>query len=453
MLALPPLTLPMPVEKSHAQVSESCSASQLTFERYTLANGLEVILHSDRKVPLVAVDLWYHVGSGDESVGKSGFAHLFEHMMFQGAKHIGKDVHFDLLRKIGASSVNGTTNKDRTNYYEVVPSNELETALWLESDRMGYLLELLNQDSLDTQIAVVRNERRQRYDNVPFGKERFVIAQALYPEAHPYRYLTIGKHEDIENAALDDVQAFFRKWYVPSNATIVLAGDFERGRGRELIEKWFGAFPKLAPPIRRTPDLPALAATVRTELHDDFARYSRLHYAWPAPCNLAAGDAELTILARVLAATGWGRLHKALVLDRNAAQSVSAYQRGCGLAGEFHVVVNIKPGHSVDEVEPVVREELARVLARPIEVAELDRVVNQLESGFVWGLEEMLARAERLQYFNHFAGDPGFTDTYLARLRSRTAADVLSVTQEILNRPRVEVVTLPGAQQSDCAEA
>ena len=224
-----------------ASVSPAPSVT-IPFERYRLDNGLEVILSEDHRVPLVAVDVWVHVGSGDESVGHSGFAHLFEHMMFQGAEHIGEDVHFDVLRKLGGVSVNGTTNSDRTNFYEVVPANQLETALWLESDRLGFLLPMLTEKSLSNQRDVVRNERRQRYDNVPFGRERFALNAALYPEGHPYRYLTIGKHEDIEGASVDDVRAFWTARYTPSNATLALVGDFDKAtikaRYHELLKRF-----------------------------------------------------------------------------------------------------------------------------------------------------------------------------------------------------------------------
>jgi zinc protease len=182
---------------------------RIAFERYQLPNGLEVILAPDRTVPLVSVSVWYHVGSGYEVLGKSGFAHLFEHMMFQGSKHVGEDKHFEVLKQIGSDAVNGSTNADRTNYFEVVPSNQLETALWLESDRMGWMLDVMARKGLDNQIEVVRNERRQNYDNRPYGKALFAQAAALYPEGHPYRYLTIGRHEDLAKASVDDVKAFF----------------------------------------------------------------------------------------------------------------------------------------------------------------------------------------------------------------------------------------------------
>jgi predicted Zn-dependent peptidase len=416
------------------------------YERYELDNGMEVIVHVDRRVPLVAVDLWYHVGSGDERPGRSGFAHLFEHMMFQGAKHIGEDVHFDVLRRIGAGTVNGTTNRDRTNYFEVVPSHHLDTALWLESDRMGYLLDLLNERSLANQIDVVRNERRQRYDNVAFGKERFAVAAGLYPEKHPYRYLTIGRHEDLEAASLRDVRDFFVKWYVPSNATLVLAGDIDPKTVKATVEKWFGGFPELPQPKHDKQVPPPLTETVVTELEDPLARVTRLHLAWHSPAKLGPGDAELTIAGRALGSRGWGRLHRRLVLEKQLAQRVSVYQSGAGFSGEFHVVVDIKPGHSVSEVRPIIDEELQRLQREPIEQRIVDRIVNRIESDFVWGMESLLTRAERLQYFNHFAGDPGYVPKYVETYRTRTPADVQKVAAEVLSKPHVEVVTKPGSK-------
>jgi len=436
-----------PSSASAAAPPSSDSSVEIPFERYTLDNGLEVILHSDQSVPLVAVDVWYHVGSGDEEPGLSGFAHLFEHMMFQGAKHIGSDVHFDILRKIGGTSVNGTTNKDRTNYFEVVPRNHLETALWLESDRMGYLLDLVNDKSFENQRDVVRNERRQNYDNVAYGKDRFAVAAGLYPEGHPYRHLTIGRHEDLEAASLADVRAFFLKWYVPANATLVLAGDIQIDEAKKLVAKWFGSFPYTERPKLAKPKLPALEKTVREEIDDPWARLVRVHYAWHSPANLTKGDAELEILARVLGASGWGRLHRSLVVERQLAQRVSVYQNGKGHNGEFHIVANVKPGADPAEVEKVIAEELERVLDAPIGDAELKRVVIGMESQLIWSLEELLSRAERLQYFNHHVGDPGYTGTYLEIYRSRTPKQIHAMAKKVLGKPRVEIITRPAGKE------
>jgi predicted Zn-dependent peptidase len=426
-----------------AAAADAAPTVNIEFERYTLDNGLEVILHQDRSAPQVAINVWYHVGSGNEVPGRSGFAHLFEHMMFQGAKHIGEDVHFDILREIGGTSVNGTTNSDRTNYFEIVPSHHIETGLWLESDRMGYLLDLLNEKSLENQQEVVRNERRQRYDNVPYGLDRFAVAAALYPEGHPYRYLTIGRHEDLEAAKLADVRAFFEQWYVPSNATLTLAGDFEIAQAKQLVDKWFGSFPKLAKPESKEVQPPPLTANVREEIQDPFARLVRVHYVWHGPKRFADGDLELDALSDVLGANGWGRLYKKLVVEEELAQRVMVYNWSKGFSGEFHVVADVKPGKSQEQVEGIIAGEISRALSEPISAAELQRVKNQVEANFVWSLEELMSRVERLQAFNHYAGDPGYTDTYLQRIRAITPAAIQTAAKTWLSKPRVEIITMP----------
>jgi zinc protease len=426
--------------------AKSDTDPSIEFERYTLDNGMEVILHRDSAAPLCSVNIWYHVGSGDEVPGKSGFAHLFEHMMFQGAKHIGGDVHFDLLREIGGTGVNGTTNSDRTNYFETVPSHELETALWLESDRMGYLLDLLNEESLQNQIEVVRNERRQRYDNVPYGLERFAVAAALYPEGHPYRYLTIGRHEDLENASLDDVSAFFEKWYVPSNATLVLAGDFEIAEAKALVDKWFGSFPKLPKPQHVVVPAPELSGNVFVELDDAFARLERVHFVWHGPAQLAEGDLELDVVAAALGSEGWGRLSKRLVDDEKVAQSLNVYQSPNGFSGTFSIVVTLTPGERERKrkrIAAAIAEELDKFVASGPTDAELARHVIGVESGFVWGLEDLAGRANQLQWFNHYTGDPGYADTYLKRLRSITPAAVQAAASKWLTKPHAEIVSVP----------
>ncbi|PRQ01304.1 Peptidase M16 inactive domain protein [Enhygromyxa salina] len=418
----------------------------IEYERYTLDNGMEVILHRDTSAPLVAVNIWYHVGSGDEVPGKSGFAHLFEHMMFQGAKHIGEDVHFDILREIGGTGVNGTTNSDRTNYFETVPSHELETALWLESDRMGYMLDLLNEESLANQIDVVRNERRQRYDNVPYGRERFAVAAALYPEGHPYRYLTIGRHENLEAASLDDVISFFEKWYVPSNATLVLAGDLEIDEAKALVDKWFGSFPKLAKPEHVVVPAPELAKTVRTEIDDPFARLERMHFVWHSPAMLAEDDLELDVVAAALGSSGWGRLSKRLVDDEKIAQSVRVYQAGSGFSGSFSIIVTLSPGDGETkraQAAKAIQEEVDKLVAEGPTKDELARHVISVESSFVWGLEELGGRANQLQWFNHYTGDPNYTDHYLERLRGITPAAVKAAAAKWLTKPRAEIISIP----------
>ena len=415
----------------------------IEYERYTLDNGLEVILHRDPAAPLVATNVWYHVGSGDETPGKSGFAHLFEHMMFQGAKHIGQDVHFKILQEIGGTGVNGTTNSDRTNYFEVVPSHQIEAALWLESDRMGYLLDLLDEASLKNQQDVVRNERRQRYDNVPYGRERFVVAETLYPEGHPYRFMTIGRHEDLEAASVEDVKGFFRQWYVPSNATLTLAGDFEIAETKLLVNKWFGAFPKLAKPVHQRVATPELGATVRKQVDDGFARLTRIHYAWHSPAMFTDEEIELDVVSTVLGAYGWGRLHRALVLEERSAQSVNVYNAGAQHSSVFHVVVDLKPGQDPAKAEAVIARELDKIRSQPVTDAEMRRVLIGTESSFIWGLEDLMGRVEQLQSFNHYTGDPGYAQTYLKRLRALTPAKVQATAALVLGKPRAEIITKP----------
>jgi predicted Zn-dependent peptidase len=419
---------------------------EIAFEKYQLPNGLEVILHRDPSVPLVAVDVWYHVGSGDETLGKSGFAHLFEHMLFQGSKHVGEDKHFDILKNIGASEVNGSTNSDRTNYYEVVPSNQLETALWLESDRMGYLLPLLGQKSLDNQIDVVRNERRQRYDNVPYGKALFALSAALYPEGHPYRYLTIGKHEDLESSSLADVTGFFKKWYVPANATLVVAGDFEAADAKALIEKWFGGFPKTTRPARVKVPAPTVTRG-RTEVPDELAKLRRVEYAWHSPALFAPGDAELDVLSSALGDSGTGRLYKILVHDKQLAQSVSVGQASRELSSYFVIQVVAKSDADLAAIDKIVEDEVAKVRKQPIEAKELARAVVNIEAGFVWGLEGLMARAENLQRCNHYRGKPDCIADDLGRYRALTPAAIQKVAATYLApERRVDIVTMPAGK-------
>lgn len=414
-------------------------------ERYTLPNGLEVLLVPDPAVPLVAVSVWYHVGSGSENHGKSGFAHLFEHMLFQGSKNVGSDRHFEILRKIGSSTVNGTTNPDRTNYFEVVPSNQLETALWLESDRMSQLLPLLTEQSFRNQVDVVRNERRQRYDNVPYGKTRFALAAALYPEGHPYRYLTIGRHEDLENASLADVVAFFKTWYVPANATLAIGGDFEIPAAKQLVEKWFGSFPKSEKPKLIPVPPPAAKATAVT-VNDDFAKLRFLQFAWITPGNFQPGDAELDLLASALGDDGTGRLYRVLVFEKQLAQSVSVSQGGAGFSGVFTVNVTLRSEANADEVRRIVAEEVAKVGKEPLGERELRRGIIGYESAAVYGLEDLLSRVERLQTYNHYLGSPDRLTWDLDRYRSTTFEKIRATAAEYLTPARMTVITtLPSA--------
>jgi zinc protease len=418
---------------------------KLQLEKYLLENGLEVILHPDKTVPLAYVSVWYHVGSGEETPGKSGFAHLFEHMMFQGSKHVGEDKHFEVLQKIGSAVINGSTSTDRTNYFEQVPAHQLETALWLESDRLGYMLPLLNEKSLANQREVVRNERRQRVDNVPYGKTSFVLNRLLYGEGHPYRYLVIGRHEDLAAASLDDVKNFFRKWYVPANATLLIAGDIDVPATKKLVEKWFGTFPKTARPAKREVAPTPVMQTKREQVTDDFAKLRRIQYAWHTPKSFAPGDAELDILASALGRTGTGRLYKILVHEKQWAQNVNVFQQSQRFSSVFNVIVDLKPEADLQAVEAVLNAELDRVMKEAVTERERKRVITETEAGFVRGLESLVARGETVQMYNHFLGEPDSFTRHLDLFRNATAEGVRNTAAQYLKKEnRVEILTVPG---------
>ncbi|MBV8755989.1 MAG: insulinase family protein [Deltaproteobacteria bacterium] len=415
----------------------------LDVEKYTLPNGLEVILAPDQSVPLVAVNVWYHVGSGNEVPHRSGFAHLFEHMMFQGSKNTGPDAHFKILREVGASDVNGTTNTDRTNYFEVVPSNQIETALWLESDRMGHLLDILDKKELENQIDVVRNEKRQNYDNVAYRKALFSEFEALYPEGHPYRHLTIGLHEDLVAASVEDVKNFFRTWYVPSNATLTISGDFDTGEAKKLVEKWFGSFPRSAKPAAIKIPAPTVSAK-EVSVEDSFAKLRQVSYVWHSPASYAPDDAELDIAAAALGREGWGRLYKRLVYEKQLAQSVRVNQGGMTFSGIFDITVTLRSGADLGEVKKIVMEEVERIKKENLDQKDLDRVIASNESGMIHQLENLNNRANVLQEYNQFLGDPNKLTWDLDRYRKTTPAKVREAAARYLDPAHmITVITNP----------
>jgi predicted Zn-dependent peptidase len=353
------------------------------------------------------------------------------------------DKHFEVLRKLGANDVNGTTNTNRTNYFEVVPSNALETALWLESDRMGHLLDVLDKTELDNQIDVVRNERRQNYDNQPYRKALFALYAAMYPEGHPYRYLTIGKHEDLVNASVDDVKNFFKTWYVPANATIAIVGDFDTAAAKKLVEKWFGTFPASKKPVPIEVPMPATKPTTVT-VEDSFAKLPQITFAWHSPKIYADGDAELDVAASALTAEGRGRLYKTLVYDKQLAQSVRASQESNGFSSMFTITVTLRSGASVDEVTKLVMDEVKRVGTENISEKEFQRFLAEVEASVIYGLETVNARANELQEFNHFLGDPGKLTWHLDRYRKTTPDKIRAVfAKYVVPANAVTVITKP----------
>ena len=418
----------------------------MPFERYTLDNGLEVILHQDRRLPLVAVSVWYHVGAINERAGRSGFAHLFEHMMFQASPHVGEDQHFKVLQQVGASAVNGTTDFDRTNYFETVPSNALETALWLESDRMGFLLNSLTEKSLKNQIDVVKNERRQSVENRAYGLMSEKIIQTLYPQPHPYYGDVIGSMADIGAATIDDVQDFFRTYYTPANATLTLAGDFDISAVKALVAKYFGTLKGRPKPAPARPPVPKLEREVRVRFDEPVGKLEKLVMVWMGPSAYETDTAALDVLSHVISGTRSSRLDRKVTFDDRIAQSVTAYFAEYASGGRFTIDVTAAPGRTAAEAEAAVLAVLEDLRKTPPTAEEVQRAVNTTETALVRGLEQlggMGGRAERLQQYNHYLNDPDRLAWDVARYRNITPAEVSAALDKYLTDARLVVHAIP----------
>jgi predicted Zn-dependent peptidase len=414
---------------------------ELGFARWRLPNGLEVIVHSDHTVPRVCANVWYRVGSSDEGAGSSGFAHLYEHLFKEGL-HLQGRRHYEVLRAAGASNANASTSSDRTAYHETMPSNALDVALWIESDRMGYFLPALTEARLAAQKAVVRQERRQRYENAPYGAERFAIAAALFPEDHPHRHLTIGRHEDIEAATRERVADFYRTWYVPANATLVLAGDVGVDEARAAVDRWFGSFPASARPARPMPAAPPLAAPIALAVEDPFAALGRIHRAWLAPGAWGEGAFELDVLASILASPGTGRLWRRLVHEARGAQRVQVWLDATRIGGSFHVAVDVQTGADTSQIRAILDEELATAAAS-IDPSAAARAVRRREAGALWRLDGLEARASQLQRSMLHLERPDGLAAELARLRAVTAPSIADAAARwLLPDAMIEVETI-----------
>jgi zinc protease len=425
----------------------------LPYETMTLPNGLKVILSQDRRLPVVAVNIWYHVGPANELPGRTGFAHLFEHMMFQGSKHVARGQHFKLLEAAGTrggSYINGTTDFDRTNYFETVPSTELALALWLESDRMGYLLEKLDQSALDNQKDVVRNERRLSLENPPYGVVDEAVYRTLYPQGHPYHAYVIGSHADIQAAQLDDVRQFFRQYYAPNNASLAIVGDFDIAEAKQLVQKYFGAL-KSGPPIPKiTAETPPITAEKRLTVTDRI-ELPRLYMAWLTPAIFKPGDADADVAANILGGGKSSRLFKKLVYERQIAQNVRASQESLILGSKFNIEVTARPGHSLEEIETAVNEELARLRSEGPDAPEMERARNTIESQMIERLETFGGfggKADRLNSYEHYLGNPGYLQQDILRYRQVTAAAVKDFAAKYLqNEHRLVVQAVPGEKK------
>lgn len=419
----------------------------LPYEKYKLKNGLEVILLQDRRLPLVAVNIWYHVGPANERPGLTGFAHLFEHMMFEGSKHVGAKAHFLYLESAGASSINGTTDFDRTNYFETLPSNQLELALWLESDRMGFLLENLDDEKLENQRDVVRNERRQSIESAPYGLVQEELFHQLFPSDHPYYASIIGSHADIEAARLADVREFFQLYYSPSNASLAIVGDIDPAKTRELVEKYFGPIPAGKPVPRAVVATPPIPAEKRITVTDQ-VELPRVLLTWITPPIFSQADAECDLMARILGGGKSSRLYKKLVYEDRIAQDVGAHQSSLALGSIFAIEATCKPGVEPARVESAIREELDKFQKDGPSQEELERARNTIEAAIIRGLESLGGFggvADRLNQYNHFLGDPGYLAKDLERYHKATIVSLKNLAQdELKNKACVVLYGVPG---------
>jgi zinc protease len=407
----------------------------ITFTKHTLANGLEVLLHEDHACPIVAVNLWYHVGSKNERPGKTGFAHLFEHLMFEGSQHHDRG-YFQPLQGAGAT-LNGSTNADRTNYWEVVPAGALELALWMESDRMGYLLPALTSQKFANQRDVVLNERRQNYENRPYGLAPMALLAALYPPDHPYHWTTIGEIADLQAVQLDEVHAFFRRYYHPANASIALAGDIDTEEGFALVDRYFGEIDagERVEPVRVDATLPR---DVRIQF-EDRVELPRLYLAWLTPAMFADGDAELDLATDLLANGKTSRLYRRLVFDERLATDVSASQNSREMAGYAQITATAAPGHNLAELERAIFEEVARLAADGPTDEEIDRGRVQAETQFVFRLQTVGGfggKSDQLNAYNVLLKDPAYFDRDLERYQLVTKSSLQEVASRYLDPSR-----------------
>ncbi len=415
------------------------------YTRLVLPNGLNVILHEDHTTPMVSVNMWYHVGSGREKPGRTGFAHLFEHIMFEGSGHVAEGDFDNWLEAAGGSN-NGSTNPDRTNYWENVPSNALELALFLESDRMGYLLDAMSPEKVDGQRDVVKNERRQSYENRPYGMAFLTLYENLYPPDHPYHWPTIGSMEDLSSANYDDVLEFFKRYYAPGNASLAIAGDIDPAKARALVEHWFRDVPggdmvgPVAPPA-------AFMTEERRVVLEDQVQLPRIYMCWLSPSYFAPGDGAMDIVGSVLASGKNSRLYNRLVYDLQIAQDVFAFQRSKELSSEFCIVSTARSGHDLNELETVIQEELYKLKVEGPTEREVARAVNQYEASFLDRLERVGSfggKADQLNNYYFRTGNPDYFNEDLARYKSLSASDVQAAAQSILrDNGRVVLSVVP----------
>ncbi|MDQ3713286.1 MAG: insulinase family protein, partial [Acidobacteriota bacterium] len=415
-----------------AQKSSEKATFKVDYEKFSLNNGLEVIFHVDRSDPVVAVALTAHVGSAREKTGRTGFAHLFEHLLFLESENLGKGGLDKMSARIGGSGANGSTNRDRTNYYQTVPKDALEKMLWAEADKLGWFINTVTDPVLAKEKQVVKNEKRQSVDNNPYGHTSYVIDKALYPEDHPYNWQVIGSLDDLQNATLPDVKEFFRRWYVPNNVTLVVAGDFDSAQAMKWVEKYFGEI-KRGEAIKSLPKKPgAVKQTVKLYHEDNFATLPELTMAWVTVEGYHPDGYALGVLAEYLSEGKKAPFYQVLVEDKKLTSDVSMSNRNAELAGQMHLTVRAFPDNDLDEVAKAVDETFAKFEKEGISEKDLNRIKAGLETQFYNSLSSVVGKGFQLAQYNIFAGDPGFIEKDIKNILAVTPADVMRVYQKYI---------------------
>ncbi|HUN65633.1 MAG TPA: pitrilysin family protein [Bacteroidota bacterium] len=422
----------------------------IPFEQYKLPNGLTVILQEDHSAPVAAVTVMYHVGSKNEKVKRTGFAHLFEHIMFKGSEHVADGEHFRLLQEIGAN-INGFTTEDGTTYFEVVPSNYVELGLYLESDRMGFLLNAVTQHKLDNQRDVVKNERRQRVDNVPYGTADEKIAKAIYPPTHPYSWPVIGYMEDLSAASLEDVKEFFRTYYAPNNACLVICGDISPAEMRPLVEKYFGPISR-GKDFERPAAVPVTLDAPKRMVFQDSVQLARLYVTWPSAPGYTREDAVLEVLSHILSRGKSSRLYKTLVYERQIAQSVFASAQGSEIAGLFSIEATAKPGKGLAPVQTVIDSVMADLLKNGVSAEDIAKAVTAVEVQTVNSAATVLGKANSLAAYYSYTGDPANINRKMDLYKGITPEEALSVARKYLSRPSVTLSVVPSGKPELAAQ-
>ena len=432
-------------QKSSANTEAKLS---IEFEKYQLKNGLEVVLHQDKSDPIVSLAIQYGVGSNREKTGRTGFAHLFEHMLFQESENVPQDQFFKKIQDAGGT-LNGGTWKDGTIYYEVVPNNALETVLWLESDRMGFLINTVTESAFYNQQEVVQNEKRQRVDNNPYGHTSWVIDKNLYPEGHPYNWQVIGELVDLQNATISDVKEFYNSYYGPNNATLVLAGDFETEDAKALIEKYFGEIKPKEEVAKLEPQPVTLSETKRLFHEDNFATAPQLNMVWPTLQQYTEDAYALDFLAELISSGKKAPLYQVLVKDKNLTSRTTAYNNSQELAGEFHIIITANNGVNLNEVEAGIFEAFKLLEKEGVSDSDVERIKAGLETGFYNGIGSVLGKSFQLAQYNVFAGDPGFITTDIENIKKVTKEDVMYVYNKyIKDKPFIMTSFVPKGQLS-----